>query len=178
MAYVLTYTNGFGDYVAMIRAKRSIGPMGAFGPFTPYIVVSLIYLVITVLGQVWDGVPLSALLEPQSLLIILAGVPLVMIFVALIDLLFTQGLYRLVFKRFVLANAELTVRLDDSGIQWSGNDFAGSCQWSKVERVVETKDRIFLFVSKIEGLILPRRALASDQAFDGLKAYVRSHLHD
>ena len=177
MAFCVTYTNGFDDYAALIRAKRSIGPLGTFGPVTPYLVVSALYLALVLLGLLWDGASLGELLNRETVTIVLAGIPIVVLFVAAIDFLFMRVVYRWVFRRFALANAKIMVRLDEDGIHWSGNDFAGRCAWSKVSQVVETKDRLFLFISKIEAVILPARALASDAAFQDLAAYAREHAH-
>jgi hypothetical protein len=42
---------------------------------------------------------------------------IVVLLVTVIDFVFPHGFYRLVFRRFVLANREMTVTLDDDRIQ-------------------------------------------------------------
>jgi hypothetical protein len=178
VAHSLTYIYGYDDFAALIRAKRSIGPMGKLGPITPYLAVSALYLVLIVSSLAWDNISPAEMLKAQTLLLILAGIPVVMVLVAVINLVFMRLVYRLIFQRFALADKEITVILDESGIKWSGDGFAGQCIWSKVKRVVENDERLFLFISKVEGLVLPRRAAASDRAFRELAAYVREHAND
>jgi len=175
MAYVLTYINSFDDYVAMIQAKRLSGRAGFYGP---YIAMTLFFLAFVVLGHIWDGGSIVSLFNAETMLLILAGMLAVIVLVALINYIFLRGIYRLVFRRFALSGKELTIKLDDEGLHWQGNGFSGACHWSKVQRVVETKDRLFLFISKAEGLLVPRRAVKSDQEFGERVAHVRSHVHD
>lgn len=178
MAYSLTHAYGYDDFAALIRAKRSIGLMGKLGPATPYVVVSALYLVLIVSSLAWDGLAPAEMIQGQMPLMILAGIPLVIVLVAAIDFIFMRLIYRLVFQRFALADKEITVTLNDSGIKWSGGGLAGECGWFNVKRVVETKECLFLFISKVEGLVMPRRAVASERAFQELATYVREHAND
>jgi hypothetical protein len=177
VAFSLTYTYGYDDFVALVRAKRTLGPMGRFGWVSPYVVVSALYVVLVAAGFAWDGVPVSRLLEGQNLLMLLAGMLVVIAIVAAIDFVFLYWLYRLVFRRYALANREITITLEDDRIKWSSGAFAGECAWSGIKRMVETKDRLFLFISKVEAIVLPRRAVASDAEFRSIAAYVGRHVN-
>jgi YcxB-like protein len=177
VAFTLTYTYSYDDFAALIRAKRSLGPTGRFGPVTPYIAVSAIYLVLVVASFLWDSVPVTELLEGTTLLIILAGVPFVMFLVWLIDFVFLHVVYRIVFRRYAIAGKEITITLDSAGVKWTADGLTGQSLWSNVKRYVETEGYLYLFFSKIEALPLPRRAVKSDQEFKALAAFVREHVN-
>jgi hypothetical protein len=44
-----------------------------------------------------------------------------------------------------------------------------------VKWIVETKQRVFLFISKVEAIVLPRRAVSSDGEFEALTTLVREN---
>jgi YcxB-like protein len=177
VVFSLTYTYDYGDFVALVRAKRSLGRLGRFGVVTHFLVVGALYLALAAAGFAWDGVPLATLIERENLLMLLAGLLVAIVIVAVIDFVFLHWLYRLVFRRFALANREMTVTLDDDRIAWAATGFAGECAWSSVKWMVETKDRLFLFISKVEAIVLPRRATASDTEFQSMAAFVRKHVN-
>jgi hypothetical protein len=122
-------------------------------------VVSALFLVFVALGYTWDGVPVSRLFEGENLLLLLSGVLVVIVMIAVIDFVFLHGLYRLVFRRFALANRELTVTLQNDCIKWASAGFGGECAWRNVKWLIETKDRLFLFISKVEAIVCPREPL-------------------
>ena len=103
MAFTLTYTYGYDDFAALVVAKRSLGLMGVLGPATPYVLVSLLYLVFIVGSLAFDGVPLAEMLRTPTVIYILAGVLIVMVCVAIINVIFTRFALRPVFNRFALA---------------------------------------------------------------------------
>jgi hypothetical protein len=45
--FSLTYTYDYSDFVALVRAKRSLGPLGKLGSVTPYLVVTALYLALS-----------------------------------------------------------------------------------------------------------------------------------
>ena len=177
MAYTLTFDYGYDDFAALIKAKRSLGLMGALGPATPYIVVSALYLLFMVASLAYDGMPFAEMLRAPAVFYILVGIPLVIALVAIINFLFARLAFRPVFKRFALADKEVTISLDETGVTWTGGGLSGACPWANVKWIVETKDRLFLFISKVEAVVLPRRAVSSDREFQALAAYAREHIH-
>ena len=93
---------------------------------------------------------------------------------ALINFLFESVIYRLIFRRYALANADLSITVDDDGIRWSAKGVAGNLGWALMKRVYLGKDHVFVFISKIEGLGFPRRGLPTGVAFDELVNFLRS----
>lgn len=177
MSYTLAYTYSYEDFVALVRAKRSLGPIGRLGPAAPYLVVGALYAMTFILMRVWSGDSLADLLEIDTLAALLIGVPVVIVLVWLVNVAFLGLVYRPVFKRFAIANKEIAVTLDDAGAKWTAGGLIGQCSWSSVERSVETDDYVFLFFSKVEGLPLPRRAMKSEREFRALAKYVRDHVN-
>lgn len=175
MAFTLSYTYGYDDFAALVVAKRSLGLMGVLGRATPYVLVSLLYLVFMIGSLAFDGVPLTEMLSAPTIFYILVGVLLVVLCVAIINAFFARLALRPVFRRYALANKEIAITLEESGLKWTGGGFTGGCPWDNVKWVVETKERLFLFISKVEALVLPRRAVSSEQDFEAVAAFVREH---
>ena len=175
MAHVVTYDYSFDDYLALIRARRAMGMFGGVGGIVHYVLAVIAFLLILAGLTDWNTTSLSDLMGFQPLAILVGGVIGIVIVIALIDYLFDHYVYRLVFRRFALAGRELTVTLDDDGIRWSGKEISAHMAWSMVKRVQVGRDHVALFFSRIEGLVLPRRALSSDAEFRDLTAYVERH---
>jgi len=175
VAFTLTYTYGYDDFAALIVAKRSLGLMGVLGPATPYVFVGFLYLAFLIGSLAFDGVPLADMLRGPAVVSILAGLLTVMVLTALINLFFTRLALRPVFKRFAAADKEIIITLDEDGIKWSGAGSMGGHPWGNVKWIVETKQRVFLFISKVEAIVLPRRAVSSDGEFEALTTFVREH---
>jgi hypothetical protein len=64
-----------------------------------------------------------------------------------------------------------------TAFRWSSGGFAGECAWSSLKSMVEPKDRLFLFIRKVEAIVLPRRAVLSDREFQDIAAYIRKHVN-
>jgi hypothetical protein len=99
------------------------------------------------------------------------------VIIAVINFVFLHGLYRFVFRRFALANRQISIVLEDDRIRWASAGFVGECPWSNVKQMVETRDHLFLFISKIEAVVLPRRAVASDREFHDVADFVGKHVN-
>ena len=175
MAFVVSYTYSFEDYLALIHAKRAMGMFRGVGGVVHYILAAIAFLL--VLGGLtdWSNDLLADLVAPQSLAILLGGIVGVCGLIALIDFLF-ERVYRLIFRRYALANADLSLTVDEDGIRWSAKGIAGNLGWSLVRRVYLGKDHVFVFISKVEGLGFPRRGVPTEAAFDELVSFLRSRI--
>lgn len=80
------------------------------------------------------------------------------------------------YGRSALAGQDVALELDDVGI-WAGNDKVNSrVSWSGVMRIVDTPRLVLFVVSKREGVLLPRRAIASDTRHQEVLAFARARL--
>ncbi|MEG6508427.1 YcxB family protein [Methyloligella sp. 2.7D] len=173
MAYTIHYTYGYDDFAGQIAAKRS---RSLFGQATPYIVVTGLYLLLMAL-QLWQsGIGAAELTTLEVIGPVLGGIPIIVMIVAVIDFMFFRLIYRLVFRRYALADTPMTVGLDDEGITWRSAEFSGQCIWAKVTGLVQTKQSLFVFLNRAEAIALPRRAMASDQEFDAIAAFAKKRI--
>jgi hypothetical protein len=174
MTHAVTFTLGFDDYLATARARAASGMLGRHAHWLRYAVVVALFLA-TVIGlAIFDGTITDQLRDPQSLGLILGGAILIMLICLLIDFLFERVVYRWSFKRFAMADADLTVTLDAEGMRWSAPSLSGTLGWPRAWRVIATPGCIFLFISKIEVMALPRRAFATEAAFNDAAHYAQA----
>lgn len=176
MAHVVTYTYSFDDYLALIRARRAMGAFGRYATVIRYILFVVTFLLVLAALTDWNASSLGDFANAETAMLIVGGMIAIAAFITLVDLFFDRVLYRLVFRRFALANSELTVSVDDNGIAWKGRDITANTAWPMVKRIYVGNDRLFIFFSKIEGLVLPARSLPSEAAFRDLVEFVRRHM--
>ncbi len=173
----LSYDLTFADYQALRQAKRALDPVDRIvWPWRYPLILGLAAGVGAFLA--WsDGHAWSDLLSIDVLLAFapfLAGSAL---FVFVVDILFEQVLPRWSFRRFALANRRLTLDIDQNALAWSSDGMSGSIPWSRVLRSIQIKDHFFLFISKIEAIGFPQRALGSPEEFTALVRYAREKVH-
>jgi hypothetical protein len=170
MDHTVTYRFGPADCVALIRARRSIGRFGRLGPWgrAGLLGLSVVGLVIVfsydaVLGAPWLMLAVCAAL---FVLMVLAA--------RLGEDLGERLMARWWFPRYSVANKDVTLRFDHEGTHTTVGGMAGRVSWRAIARVFETKDFLLLAVSRAEMLVVPRRALASADAFADLVRYARA----
>jgi hypothetical protein len=173
MTHAVTYTFGFDDYLATARARAASGMFGGHVRWVRYAIVVAVYVATMIGLAISDGTIEDLLHDLQGLGLILGGAVVVVFICLLIDLLFERIVYRWAFGRFAMANADLAVTLDEQGLRWSAPSLSGTLGWPRVRRVIVTPGYVFLFISKIEGLALPRRAFATEAAFNEAARYAQ-----
>jgi hypothetical protein len=82
------------------------------------------------------------------------------------------------YRRQRIDGQTITVRFDDEkGIVSEGPTGAGVTGWTGVRKLVSDPDaHVVLFENRMIGLCLPRRAFASQQAFDDAARYVSARI--
>jgi len=172
MDYTVTYRFGRADYVALLQAHRSQGFISRrFGRWGRYICFGLFFVVLVDLMNISSG---TFDLDYPDL--ITSGIVFVIIvLVAPVGEYFGwRALSFFVFPRFSVANKDLTLTFTDSGIQTQQSGMEGKFPWCAVKSVLETKDYLFLPISRAEMVVVPRRALPSPAAAAELAHYIRS----
>ena len=67
-----------------------------------------------------------------------------------------------------------TMTLGEQGVREEGAHGVVEFRWNPAMRLGETRDHAFLFTDRVQGFIVPRRALAAGDA-DRLRELVRAH---
>lgn len=169
MDHTVTYRVGRADYIAMLRARRPLGALGRWGRPVGY---GLFFVVLINLINV-----LSGSLEPD-LEVVLATSVFAFVFIGLCalggDWLKERVLSRRIFPRYSVANKDLTITFADDGIRSQHSGMEAKFPWSAVTSILETKDYLFLPISRAETIVVPKRALPSPDAAAKLAHYIRS----
>jgi hypothetical protein len=72
--------------------------------------------------------------------------------------------------------SDVTLELDDQDVRSKVGENEGRISWRSIARVIETKDGLFLALSRAELLAVPKRALPSADAFADLARHVRAKI--
>ncbi len=170
MEQTIAYRFGPDDYIALLRASRSIGPLGRLGRWGR---AGLFGLLIGGLAIAFSYDSLSA--APWLVLVVAAIVFALVTLVAPIgEYLGEQLMARWLFPRYSFANKDVTLWLGEQDVRSKVGGTEGRISWRSIQRVIETREGLFLALSRAELLQVPRRALPSADAFAGLACRVRT----
>jgi hypothetical protein len=170
MDHTITYRFGSADYIALIRARRSIGPFGRLGRWGRAVLFGLLF--VGLLTAFSYDVLLNA---PWLVLTVGAAMFVLMVLAALAgEYLGERLMARWWFPRYSVANKGVTLEFGDEGVRSTVGGIEGRVPWRAITRVFETKDFLLLALSRAEMIVVPMRALASADAFAGLARYVRT----
>jgi hypothetical protein len=67
------------------------------------------------------------------------------------------------------------VVIDPVEICAAGADRATTARWPAVERIVTAEEALYVYISAVEAIIVPRRAFASPSEFDAFAEAARRH---
>jgi hypothetical protein len=170
MEQTIAYRFGPDDYIALLRASRSIGPFGRLGRWGRAALFGL------VIGGLVIVFSYDALLAAPGLVLVAATIVFAVVTpVAPIgEYLAERLMARWLFPRYSFANKDVTLELGEQDIRSRIEGSEGRISWRSIIRVIETKDGLFLALSRAELIQLPRRALPSAAAFAELAGEVRS----
>jgi YcxB-like protein len=82
---------------------------------------------------------------------------------------------RLCFRRLALANKVTELTLADDGIHFVTSVSTGTVPWQAITRVIENRRGLYLAVSKLEAVLIPRRA-ASEADFSRMRDQIEQRL--
>ncbi len=170
MDQTVTYRFERADYIALLKARRSLSVFSRFGRWGRYACYGLFFVALINLNNIlsWTFDPLI-----DGLTSAIAFV-LVVLMAPVGEWAADRILSLWIFPRFVVANKEITITFADDGLHTKNSGMEGKIPWSAVARVLETKDYLYLWISRAETIIVPRRALPSDDAAAALAAYIKS----
>lgn len=166
----ITYRFERNDFTAMTRAMTR-------RPWTRKVaMVAVWFLVVLVFLFLFRAAALE-FLDPFVRTILLDFLPLWVI--GILALLFSSHLMglsaALIFKHNALACQDIDLLLRKSGIESRTSDMRAEFTWGMVKKIIETDSHLFLTLSRREGLILPRRAFASDDAYRAARDFIAHH---
>ena len=169
MNHTISYRFGRNDYIAMLRANRSIGPLGRLGRWGRAILFGLLATALVIVysyDALW-GVPW----------LVLGATAIVFVMVVLVapagEYLGELLLARWMFPRYSIADKDVTLELDEQDIRSKIGGNEGRLSWRSIVRVIETPDGLYLALSRAELIAIPRRALPSADAFADLARQMR-----
>jgi hypothetical protein len=169
MDHTIAYRYGRKDYIAMLRASRSIGPLGRLGRWGRAVLLGLLAAVLVIVysydalwGVPWLVLGVAAIVFALAVLVAPLG-----------EYLGELLLARWMFPRYSIADQDVTLELDDHDIRTKAGGNEGRVSWGSVRRVIETDAGLFLALSRAELIVIPRRALPSADAFADLARAVR-----
>lgn len=170
-AHSAAHTLTLADYRALRRAMRKLNPVGqTIETFSTIIILFLIlsYLVwaYTDWGPDWDFLSGSA---P----VVLYGALYLTVFAALKVFVLSSW----AFRRCAIANKPVTITFGENGIVQSSEGVKSELAWSKMTRLVTLKGYLFLFISRVEAICIPQRALASEDVFHSLVTYAKARVN-
>ena len=170
MDQTIAYRFGPDDYIALLRAGRSIGPLGRLGRWGR---AGLFGVLIGGLVIVFSYDTLLA--APRLVLVAATIVFAVVTPVAPIgEYLAERLMARWLFPRYSFANKDVMLELGEQDIHSRIEGSEGRISWRSITRVIETRDGLFLALSRAELIQVPRRALPSAAAFADLAGRVRA----
>jgi hypothetical protein len=167
MEQTIAYRFGPQDYIAVLRASRSVGRLGRWGR------ALLFGLLIAGAAIAFGGSSLHD--APGAALIAGAVVLVVVTLLAPIgEYLGERLMARWWFPRYSVANKDVTLELGDQDLRSRVGENEGRISWGSIVRIIETEDGLFLALSRAELLAVPRRALPSAEAFASLARELRA----
>jgi hypothetical protein len=110
-------------------------------------------------------------LDTRNVGLVIGGLVLSWAFCALVNFI-SQWIC---FRRLALANKEMELTITDDGIHFVTSASTGTVPWQAIKRVVENKRGLYLAVSKLEAVLIPRRA-ASDADFSRMRDQIEQRL--
>ncbi len=157
----LNYTPTFADqYVALLELIPRVPLQLILSLLFPVVGVGVL-----VVSMQRRGIP--ALIDVILAVAFIGFTPLLML-----------GLVALGRFRNRLADISQTIVLDNDGITFSAATFSTSFKWPAIRKAVETRYNLFLFVSPMAALTLPKVAFYEPGSLDAARALIRERLGD
>jgi hypothetical protein len=172
MDRTVTYRYGWPDYFALQLAHFSLSPLGRLGRWRKYIfgaVFVVIFNVMVITSESFDLV-IDLIVSAVAFVAGFLGAVIGEFASKMFFVLYTKFL----FPRLAIANKESTLTFGEAAITSKYGDIEGRIPWRSITRVVERKDYLFLSISRMEMILVPRRALPSDDAAAELATYIKS----
>jgi hypothetical protein len=174
MDHTVIYRYGWRDYVALQRAHFSLSPLGRLGRWRKYLFAVVMVLFFNLANVLWWSFDLVTDLTASVVAfptIVLGAVIGEFVGKALLALW-----ARLLFLRLSVANQDCMHTFGEEGITSKYGDIEVRLPWRSIKNVLETKDHLFLSISRREMIFVPRRALPSDKAAAAVARYIRSNV--
>jgi hypothetical protein len=169
MNHTIAYRYVRDDYIAMLRASRSIGPLGRLGRWGRAMLLGMLAVALVIVysydslwGVPWLVLGVCAVVLVMAILVAPVG-----------EYLGELVLARWMFPRYSIAGKDVTLELDEQDIRSKAGGNAGRVSWRSIARVIETEDGLYLALSRAELIAIPRRALPSADAFADLARQIR-----
>lgn len=155
------FTHTFEDYLTLVHARRETARFGRRSRYALWLAMFLAFLLFAN-PELRDPGAWSL----QLAAIVVGGGALIMIAVMVaIDFIFDRLIYRAHYARLATAGQVVQYEIAEDGLLWAMPQGNGKLAWSAVSRIVSMPQAVVLFVSRIEGLVVPARGFSSPAAY-------------
>lgn len=170
----ITYTLNARDYAAMTR-ELTRRPLWRGAVMLGIMLVGVWCLVAYSTG-VYDPLLIAQGIHRSGALPWFLGGMGAAVLLAVSSHWFAWAISFLYYRQLASADAVITLGLADDGIHATSSVANTDLPWASIKRVVRTRAHVFLPISRREALIMPRRAFASDAAFEDATRYARERM--
>jgi hypothetical protein len=173
MDQTVTCRFGLDDYVALVRTARLLGPLGRrLGRWGR----NAVFTAVASTAAIIFYIALEGVSMPFVLIFVAALYGLIFAASLLIDAVLERPWLRRVYRRFSVADKDVTLHFGDDRIRISFAGFESTIQWPSIKHLIETKTHVFLFLGRVEGIVVPLRAVGSSEKLGALAGAIRARL--
>ena len=165
MTFKAAYNFTFDKFLTLVRARRERAGVRVW---RRYLVIFGIYaLSMWWFGGLGSKSAWTAEVWYFSMLWFIAGGVATGMIIALIDLVFDRLVYRLIFRRYAQAGKRIAVDIGMHGLTASGAGVSAILDWQAIKQMTVMRDSsaAVLWLSNIEGILVPADAFASTSEF-------------
>jgi hypothetical protein len=170
----VTYRFGLEDYAALVRAARTLGPLGPLGRWGRIALFTVVFGTLVLIAAVLTTFRDASMSTLLGLAAFIYG--LLFVSTAVGDLVGDPLLFRYRYRRLASAGKDMTLQFSDDRLLVRCVGVESTIPWPSFKWVIETKDHLFLFLSRAEGLVVPMRAVGSPQALGALASAIRNRV--
>lgn len=166
------YRFDLGDYLALSHARNRLGPVGKYLWDWRYLVWYALFLaVLWWMGGLTGDWDVYLNWEVGGWVLFALAMPV------LIDLLFNHVMLRWYFHLQAASKADIAVDAGEGGLNWAMGHAAGQMGWPAIRYRAILKNRVILFIDRMQGITLPRRGLVAGD-WDAFVALVQRTSED
>jgi hypothetical protein len=174
MVYEARYTFTLLDYRAIYRAVAS---RHRFGRYTTHLYLALYLAAMVVVFEIGMPVVLGAPFElPTAQALAFHGGIIVVFLVIYEVLLRWPWLMSWQYQRLAIADQPVTLRLGPDGIDTSSPGLTGRLEWPAIRALVAGPDQFVLLISRMEGIVLPKRGFDTPADYEAALALARDNV--
>ena len=136
----------FGKEILQIKKVKKKYSLLFYIPF--------LFFIISVISLFFPSYKVVSLLFNTTIILIIVC--------AYIYLLFFIGSTIGTYRRLKSRSLNATLNIDESGIRYNRGNISSDIQWESITDIYNTKNLLFIFVSSLEAIFIPKRIFANE----------------